>query len=367
MNIIQGDSLDFVDSPPIRHHAFSNFTEVEYLAAQAEVKKLLSKKVIVQCDHEKCEFVSSIFLVPKPDGGYRLILNLKDLNVFVKFEHFKMDGIKDVLTLVTKNCFMAKIDLKDAYYSVPVSPDFQKYLKFEFDGQLYKFVCFPNGLGPCPRKFTKIGKVPLSVLRTDGVSVSGYIDDFFTKAGDFDSCVQSVEKMVSMFMTLGFVIHPEKSQLVPSQRLEFLGFVIDSTTMTISLNDRKRKNLKKLVNQALSIKCPSIRFIAKVIGTLVSVFPASKYGPLHYRNLDNDKTVALQHSFGKFDSPMTLSVNSKHELLWWRNNIDSVFNHIATPPIKFKMHCDASNTGWGVKFLFFNTGGVCLLRSRFFI
>ena len=94
------------------------------------------------------------------------------------------------------------------------------------------------------------------------------------------------------------------------------------------------------------------------------MFPASKYGPLHYRNLDNDKTVALQHSFGKFDSPMTLSVNSKHELLWWRNNIDSVFNHIATPPIKFKMHCDASNTGWGVKFLSFNTGGSWSLKEQ---
>ena len=31
-----------------------------------------------------------------PDGGTRLILNLKELNEFVKYEHFKMDGIKTI-------------------------------------------------------------------------------------------------------------------------------------------------------------------------------------------------------------------------------------------------------------------------------
>ena len=54
--------------------------------------------------------------------------------------------------------------MKNAYYSVKNSENFQPYLKFEFLDKLYKFVCFPNGLAPCPRKFTKIMKVPLSDL-----------------------------------------------------------------------------------------------------------------------------------------------------------------------------------------------------------
>ena len=272
LQMIKGDKIEFVENPPIRHESYSKFSTEEFAAAEIEVQKLLSKKIIVECEHECLEFVSSIFLVPKPDGSFRLILNLKDLNQFVKFEHFKMDGIRDVLSLVTRGCFMAKIDLKDAYYSVKVHPTYQKFLKFRFAGTLHKFVCFPNGLGPCPRKFTKIGKVPLSVLRTEGSSVSGYIDDFFTKGQDFAACFRSVQRMISLFMKLGFVIHPEKSQFVPSQIIEFLGFVINSVNMTISLNDTKRRNIKKLVNQALTIKRPEIRFIAKVIGTLVSIF-----------------------------------------------------------------------------------------------
>ena len=73
------------------------------------------------------------------------------------------------------------MELKDAYYSVKISERFQRYLKFEFLDKLYKFVRFPNGLPPCPRKFTKITKVPLTDLRLPKIVVSGYIDDFFTK------------------------------------------------------------------------------------------------------------------------------------------------------------------------------------------
>ena len=60
---------------------------------------------------------------------------------------------------------MVSIDLKDAYCSVKISEKFQRYLKFEFLDSLYKFVCFPNGLAPYPRKFNKITKVALRDLK----------------------------------------------------------------------------------------------------------------------------------------------------------------------------------------------------------
>ena len=99
------------------------------------MQKLLQKnsKVIVPSVPEKSEFVSPNFTVPKPDGGIRLILNLK-----------------------TEGCFMASFDLKDAYFSVKIHEDYQQYLKFRWKNILYKFRCYPNGLGPCPRRCKKL-------------------------------------------------------------------------------------------------------------------------------------------------------------------------------------------------------------------
>ena len=89
-----------------------------------------------------------------------------------------MDSIKSVLNCITRNCYMCKVDLKDAYYSIKVADDYQRFLKFEWDGTLYQYVCFPNGLASCPRKFTKLLKPPLATLRLRGINIVGYIDDF---------------------------------------------------------------------------------------------------------------------------------------------------------------------------------------------
>ena len=128
--------------------------------------------------------------------------------------------------MVTKDCFMSKIDLKDACYNVRICENSQKFLKFEFDGKLYQFTCFPNGLGPCPRKFTKITKVPTSNLRSRGIPTCGYIDDFFTKSFSFNTCLENIINIVIEFQKYGFVVHPLKSQFKPTQILTFLGFVI---------------------------------------------------------------------------------------------------------------------------------------------
>lgn len=64
----------------------------------------------------------------------------------------------------------------------------------------------------------------------------------------------------------------------------------------------------------------------------MSVFPQTKYGPLDYRYLDNDKTVAFTSSF-----PLQ-RYQCKVNRSYCGGGIDSVFNHIKTPPIKFKMY-----------------------------
>ena len=101
--------------------------------------------------------------------------------MFVKYEHFKMDGIKTIINMVTRNCFIATIDLKDAYYIVAISRLFQKILNFKWKGKLYCFACFPNGIEPCPRKFTKLNKVPIATLHFENEIVFQYVKKTYIK------------------------------------------------------------------------------------------------------------------------------------------------------------------------------------------
>ena len=174
----------------------------------AEIAKLLSKGVIKPSKPCDGDFISTIFVRPKKDGSYRLILNLKPLNEFVAYYHFKMDTLHAALKLMRPGCFMASVDLKDAYYSIPVAEEDQIFLKFEWQGNYFQFTCLPNGLASAPRLFTKVLKLIYAHLRSQGHFCMGHIDDSFLMGYNYTSCEENILETVNTFLKLGFVIHP---------------------------------------------------------------------------------------------------------------------------------------------------------------
>ena len=97
-----------------------------------EVKNFSNKGVIVECSRETCDFVSTVFTWQKKDGTFRTILNLKYLNEFVQYQHCKMESLLDVFKIIKPNAWMASIDLKDAFFTVPINESHQEYFKFQW-------------------------------------------------------------------------------------------------------------------------------------------------------------------------------------------------------------------------------------------
>ena len=108
------------------------------------------------------EFISTIFLRPKEDGTYRMILNLKRLNKFTKCHYFKMDSLQTVLQMLTPSCYM----IACAYYCIYVKKKFPKYLEFQWNSKLYAYRACPNELCLLPRAFTKLLK-PVFFLHSE--------------------------------------------------------------------------------------------------------------------------------------------------------------------------------------------------------
>ena len=97
--------------------------------------RILDTRVIVELNVEEKAFVSPIFTVPKKDGSVRMILILKKFNE-VKYRHFRMDTLESIIKLMHRTCFMASVDLQHTYYSIPVAPEEQMSLQFEYKGHL---------------------------------------------------------------------------------------------------------------------------------------------------------------------------------------------------------------------------------------
>ena len=185
---------------------------------------------------------------------------------------------------------MASIDLKDAYYSVPICVERQKFLNFIWKGEGYKFTCLPNGLAFYPRKFTKLMKPAYCYLRKQGHLFVSYIDDSYLQGDNYTDCLPNVIDTMKLFDKLGFVTHSSKSVIKPRQRNIILGFILDSVSMRITITPERISTIKQVCWELLVKQNPIIRDVAKVISFFASSFPVVMYGPLHYNFLEMDKT-----------------------------------------------------------------------------
>ena len=255
----------------------------------AEITRLEKLGVIEDCSHSSGEFVSPIFLRPKKNGTFRMILNLKDINPYIQYNHFKMESLDTCIQLVTPGAFMASLDLSDAYYSVPIHHSSRKYLRFSHGGQLYQFCALPNGLTSAPRAFTKLLKPAFAHLREKEHVLSAYLDDSFAIGLTQGVCGDAISAAFHSLTELGFHVNVEKSALTPTTTLQHLGFVIDSVAMQVSLPLSKISDIKSICSHLQNTPNHTLRLVAQVLGTLVAAFPGVRYGPLHYRHLEVDK------------------------------------------------------------------------------
>ena len=74
---------------------------------------MLGKGSISIVCHSKEKFLSSMFLISKIGGGNRSVINLKDLNWFIPYGHFKMEGSCCLKYVLQKGDYISKIYLKD--------------------------------------------------------------------------------------------------------------------------------------------------------------------------------------------------------------------------------------------------------------
>ena len=96
---------------------------------------------------DKPSIVSPFSALPKPDGGVRLIHDGSQpagasMNDYATLEdHYRFQTIDDAAQLMAPGWYMAKVDLKSAYRSVPISPHSQEFtgLKWEFSDRTVYF------------------------------------------------------------------------------------------------------------------------------------------------------------------------------------------------------------------------------------
>ena len=357
--VAYGFQLDFIDDPPFQHSIPPNASmdDIQFDLCAAEVDALFKKGAIVETE-EKGGYISRYFLVPKKGPNeWRPIINLKPLNQFLRYRHFKMEGITTVRHTVRRDDFLAKVDLTDAYFTVPIFRGHRKYLRFRWGRKTYEYTCLPFGLSASPWVFTKLLRVAVAFLRRQGVRLVIYLDDLLIVGSTAEECEASVRLVIEVLESLGFLINFKKSEIIPIQCLEYIGLITNSVSMTFRLTDKKCADIRRLCSDALKKGNCSLRHLAKIIGNLNWATYAVNFAQAHFRSLQAVFISASRANNDDLEACVTLDPDSRADLSWWISADFNTGKALLPSRPEVRLSSDSSLSGWGAVCLGSKTSG----------
>ena len=147
-----------------------------------EMETILKKRAVERVQNPGTPgFYSWIFLVPKKNVKFHLIIDLYLLNRYIEKQSFKMETVKSVRQAMKLNDWAVSIDLTDAYRHVPIHPQSRKYLCLVHEDQVFHFTALLFGMSLSPLIFSKLMDVIAAFLRQRAISVFPYLDDWLIK------------------------------------------------------------------------------------------------------------------------------------------------------------------------------------------
>ncbi|CAJ0920785.1 unnamed protein product [Ranitomeya imitator] len=298
------------------------------------IASLLKSGVIVPVPEKErfTGFYSNLFVVPKKDGKVRPILDLKLLNRRVRLRHFRMESLRSVIASMEAQEFLCSIDIQDAYLHVPIFPGHHRFLRFAVQRDHFQFVALPFGLATVPRVFTKIMAALMAILRVRGLVLFPYLDDILIKAPSFAQAHESLSIVLDTLARFGWLVNRKKSCLIPSQRIIFLGMLLDTRQSRVFLPKDKRSSLCRDIRLLQGPRPPSLRSAMKVLGKMQAIL--SQW----------DRSVF------SLDRPIRLSSRVKWSLYWWLTS-PLISQGRSFLPVHWQVvTTDASLIGWGAVF-----------------
>ena len=214
---------------PVVQSGYANPSKNMHLkeALVSLMRKLVVEKVVVK---SSLAFYNRLFLVPKPNGKWRPILDLSRLNLFLSTGTFKMETPETIRLSLKTGEWVTSLDFSDAYFHIPIAPRSRKYLRFFLFHQTFQFTALPFGLATAPLEFTKVVKEVKLMAQARGIRIHQYLDDWLLRAPSPEICLQHTQTLLALCRQLGWVVNMTKSELVPKQVFNFVGYRFDLIT-----------------------------------------------------------------------------------------------------------------------------------------
>lgn len=213
-------SIDTQNATPVKQRHYPCSPAVEKLIYE-EIERMEKLGVIEKCNNSPWN--SPVVMVRKP-GKNRLCLDYRKVNSVTKKDAYPIPMINGLLARLPKAKFISSIDLKDAYYQVPLDLDSKEMTAFTIPGKgHYQFNVMPFGLCNAAQTMCKLmDNVIPAELRKE---VFVYLDDLLVVSEDFETHLKVLKQVATHLSTSGLTINVKKSKFC-FKELKYLGYIV---------------------------------------------------------------------------------------------------------------------------------------------
>ncbi|CAG2227706.1 unnamed protein product [Mytilus edulis] len=293
-------------------------------------------------------FYSRLFLVPKKTGGMRPVIDLSILNKFLIVPHFKMETNRSIRASILPGMWTTSLDLSDAYFHIPISKTYRKYLRFVWNNKVFQFKALPFGLSTAPLAFTKIMQAAIAHLHSLSIQIHSYLDDSLLKEFCPIKLRVQTDLVINCFLSLGFLISWKKSEIIPSQDFVFLGEHFLTSVGLVLPPEEKFTKLCQKIHLFLTVQSVTARQFLQLLGLLNSLADVIPLGRLHIRPLQFYLHKLWIAASQEWEALIPITQPLFPHLQWWLVRENVMRGLCLSPQVpSLTLFTDASTLGWG--------------------
>ncbi|KAG6937227.1 hypothetical protein G0U57_010216, partial [Chelydra serpentina] len=253
----------------------------------------------------------------KAKGGLRPILDLRGLNKFMVKLKFRMLSLGTIIPSMDQGDWYAALDMKDAYFHIAIYPPHRRFLRFVVGHRHFQFTVLPFGLSMAPRVFTKCMAVVAAALRRQRVQVFPYLDDWLIRGNSSSQVLSHIRTTMGMFDRLGLLLNVRKSTLVPTQRIDFIGAILDSTLARAFLPEARFQTLAAAIRSLQAFPTSTARCCLSLMGHMASCTFVTAHARLRLRPLQAWLASTYRPHRDNLDIILTVPPQVLASLNWW--------------------------------------------------
>jgi len=259
-------------------------------------------------------------------GKPRFVLDCRYINPHLHQFKVKFEDIKVAETLFEKNSFLFTFDIKGAYHHIDIFMEHRKYLGFSYQDNskqcYYVFNSLPFGIKTAGHIFTKLLRVVVALLRSKGLKIVMFLDDGIGGNVVYERALCASEFTRNTLVDLGFLFAEDKCNWIPSQRVEWLGHVLDMHTNRLFITENRVARLENSIDSMIyqihqtREKTVPVRFVASIVGQIISLQSV----------VGNKVRLLTRHLFNcintraSWRAPIIVTEQAISELTFWKEN-----------------------------------------------